>query len=102
MPGATDLLSRSMRTVMHLLAVVSRPLVVLALIGAPVFVAGSPAQAYTNFSAPPTGGTDFATGFATCAGGIAPVGLIQDGTNFFASDICNKSTYKFPAAGGPV
>jgi uncharacterized repeat protein (TIGR01451 family) len=88
---------------MHLLGVVSRPLVVLALIAASVFVAGAPAQAYTHFLAPLTGGTDFATGFGTtCSGGIGPVGLIQDGTNFFATDLCNKSTYKFPAAGGPV
>ncbi|HYR61865.1 MAG TPA: hypothetical protein VET24_04420, partial [Actinomycetota bacterium] len=35
-------------------------------------------------------------------GSIAPVGLIQDGANFFATDLCNKSTYKFPATGGPA
>ncbi|MEA2587090.1 MAG: trimeric autotransporter adhesin [Actinomycetota bacterium] len=105
MPGATDLLSRSTRTVMHLLAMVRRPLVVLALVAASVFVVGSaPTQAYTNFSAPITGGTDFATGFPACGGigGTGPVGLIQDGTNFFATDICNHSTYKFPATGGPA
>jgi uncharacterized repeat protein (TIGR01451 family) len=95
MPGARDLLARTKRTTWHLL-------VVLGVIAGSIFVPGAPAQAFTNFSAPLTGGTDFATGFATCAGGIAPVGLIQDGTNFFATDLCNKSTYKFPAAGGPV
>jgi uncharacterized repeat protein (TIGR01451 family) len=102
MPGARDLLARTKRTTRQLLGAVARPAVVLGVIAGSVFVPSAPAQAYTNFSAPLTGGTDFATGFATCAGNIAPVGLIQDGTNFFATDICDKSTYKFPAAGGPA
>ena len=102
MPGATDFLSRTMRTVGHLLGAVSRPAVILALIAGSVVATGTPAQAFSNFSLPLTGGTDFATGFPTCPGAIAPVGLLQDGTNFFATDLCNKTTYKFPASGGAV
>ena len=83
MPGARDLLVRTKRTTWHLLGA-PRPAVVLGPIAGSVFVPGAPAQAYTHFLAPLTGGTDFATGFATCAGDIAPVGMIQDGTNFFA------------------
>jgi uncharacterized repeat protein (TIGR01451 family) len=98
----TGSLSRTKRTARQLLRVTARSGVVLALVAGSVVAAGLPAQAFNNFSAPLTGGTDFATGFATCAGNIAPVGLIQDGTNFFATDICNKSTYKFPASGGPA
>jgi uncharacterized repeat protein (TIGR01451 family) len=101
MPGARDLLARTKRTGWHLLGAVARPAVVLALIAGSVFVAVAPAHAYTNFSAPLTGGTDFATGFPT-SGNIGPVGLLQDGSNFFATDSLNASTYKFPAAGGPA
>src|SRR3979411_2925056 len=101
MPGARDLLARTMRTGWPLPGARARPTVVLALISGSVFVAGAPAQAYTTFSAPLTGGTDFATGFPT-SGNIGPIGLLQDGTNFFATDYLNKSTYKFPAAGGPA
>jgi uncharacterized repeat protein (TIGR01451 family) len=93
MPGARELLARTKRTTWHLL-------VVLGVIVGSVFVPSAPAQAYTNFTAPLTGGTDFATGFPSCPGAIGPVGIIHDGTNFFADDICNKTTYKFPAGGG--
>jgi len=89
-----------MRTGWHVLAVASRPIVVLALIAGSVLATGAPAQAFNNFSLPLTGGTNFATGFPGCAGAIGPVGLIHDGTNFFATDICNKTTYKFPGSGG--
>jgi uncharacterized repeat protein (TIGR01451 family) len=89
-----------MHTVRYLLGAVIRPAVVLALIAGSVFAAAAPAQAFNNFTAPLTGGTDFATGFPGCAGSIGPVGIIHDGTNFFATDICNKTTYKFPASGG--
>jgi len=88
-----------MRTVRQLLPVASRPAVVLALIAGSVLAAGAPAQAFNNFSLPLTGGTDFATGFPSCPH-IGPVGVMHDGTNFFAIDICNKTTYKFPATGG--
>src|SRR5437879_1463715 len=101
MPGARELLARTKRTTWHLLGAVARPAIVLGVIAGSVFVPGAPAQAYTNFSAPLTGGTDFATGFPTC-GTIGPVGVVHDGTNFFATDICNKTTYKFPGGGGPV
>lgn len=100
MPGATDSLSRTMRSVWRLLSVASRPAVVLALIAGSVLATGAPAQAFNNFSLPLTGGTNFATGFPRCAGAIGPVGLIHDGTNFFATDICNRTTYKFPGSGG--
>src|SRR5438876_2171929 len=100
MPGATDFLSPTMHTVRRLLSVASRAAVVLVLIAGSVLATGAPAQAFNNFSLPLTGGTDFATGFPGCAGSIGPVGIIHDGTNFFATDICNKTTYKFPAGGG--
>ena len=87
MPGATDFLSRTMRTMWHLLCAVSRPAAVLALVAGSVLATGAPAQAFNHFTLPLTGGTDFATGFPTCPGAIAPVGLLQDGTNFFATDI---------------
>jgi hypothetical protein len=90
------------RSVRRLLSVASRPAAVLVLIAGSVLATGAPAQAFTNFSSPLTGGTDYATGFASCAGSIGPVGVMYDGTNFFATDICNKTTYKFPAGGGPA
>ena len=68
MPGATDFLSRTMRTGWHVLAVASRPAAVLALIAGSVLATGIPAQAFTNFSLPLTGGTNFATGFPSCPG----------------------------------
>ena len=101
MPGATDFLSRTTRTVRRLLCAASRPAAALALIAGSVLATGAPARAFTNFSSPLTGGTDYATGFASCPGSIGPVGLLHDGTNFFATDICNKTTYRFPAGGGP-
>src|SRR2546425_8300685 len=83
------------------LAVTSRLAVMLGLIAGSIVALGMPAQAYTNFSAPLTGGTDVATGFPVC-GLVGPVGIIQDGTNLFVTGNCNRTLYRFPAGGGSV
>ena len=98
MPGATDFLSPTMHTVRRLLSVASRAAVVLVLIAGSVLATGAPAQAFNNFSLPLTGGTDFATGFPGCAGSIGPVGIIHDGTNFFAY-INTRNPASLPARG---
>src|SRR5215469_7002107 len=81
------------------------PLLILAksgLAGAQSFTHG-----FTSFSLPITGATDFATGFQTCLDPnsqeyIGPIGVLFDGTHFFATDVCNGYTYRFTAAGGSV
>jgi uncharacterized repeat protein (TIGR01451 family) len=78
-----------------------RLLIVVAFAAALILAAGLPAQAFSSFSAPLTGGTDFVTGFAHCTT-LGPTGVLQDGTNFFATDYCNGTTYKLPATGGTV
>ena len=59
---------------------------------------------FTSFSAPLTAATDFVTGFSTCGlnGALGPTGVLFDGTNFFADDVCDATTYQFTAAGGSV
>ncbi|TAN29474.1 MAG: hypothetical protein EPN30_02510 [Actinomycetota bacterium] len=57
---------------------------------------------FTSFSPPLTGATDFATNFPYIGNsfGIGPIGMIDDGTNFFVSDFANGRLYKFPITGG--
>jgi hypothetical protein len=50
---------------------------------------------------------DFVTDFPTCLNPnsglyIGPIGVLFDGTHFFATDACNGYTYRFTAAGGSV
>jgi len=57
---------------------------------------------FTSFSPPITGATDFATDFPNSGlpFGIGPIGMLDDGTNFFVSDYDNGLLYKFPITGG--
>jgi hypothetical protein len=75
--------------------------VVSIVLGASLGVAVQQASASTDFasfSPPITGASDFATNFPSS--GIGPIGLIDDGTNFFATDLANGDLYKFPASTG--
>jgi hypothetical protein len=81
--------------------------VLLTFIGTSLYmvVGALPASAstdFTSFSPPLTGATDFATDFPNSGGslGIGPIGMIDDGTNFFVSDLFNRQLYKFPTTGG--
>ena len=71
-----------------------------------IFPLPAVAQSFTGFtsvSPPFTGATDFITDFPTCPanGGTAgPIGVLFDGTHFFATDVCNATIYRFTAAGG--
>ncbi|HLX88061.1 MAG TPA: hypothetical protein VKR22_06355, partial [Acidimicrobiales bacterium] len=59
---------------------------------------------FTGFSAPLTGAHDFAVNFPTRPFSgpvtIGPIGLLDDGTNFFVTDDANGRLYKFPVGGG--
>jgi hypothetical protein len=62
---------------------------------------------FTSVSPPITGATDFITDFPTCLDPhsnlyVGPIGVLFDGTHFFATDPCNGYTYRFTAAGGSV
>jgi len=62
------------------------------------------ALAFTTFVSPITGATDFATNFAhqqVSFGNEGPVGMLDDGKNFFVSDpFGGGHLYKFPLTGG--
>lgn len=71
-------------------------------LGASLSVAVQEASAstdFTSFSPPLTGASDFATDFPV-VGTTGPIGLLDDGTNFFATDNANGDLYKFPAGTG--
>jgi len=51
--------------------------------------------AHTSFSPPFTSGSDVYTGFATSSTNAGPIGLIDDGTHFFVSDVANATLYRF-------
>src|SRR5947209_1261971 len=56
---------------------------------------------FTTFSPPLTGATDFATGAPSCPpSSVGPIGIIFDAGHFFATDLCNHTTYRFPLSGG--
>ena len=58
------------------------------------------ALAFTSFSPPLTGGTDFVTGAPTCGSGDGAAGVLFDSTHFFTTDYCSHATYRFPLTGG--
>jgi hypothetical protein len=65
----------------------------------------TPAFAFdgTTYSTPITAAADFVTGFPTTstpAGDLGPLGMINDGENFFVSDPVGGRLYKFPVTGG--
>ena len=57
---------------------------------------------FASFSPPLTGATDFATNFPNSSEsfGTGPIGMIDNGTNFFVQDYDNGMLYKFPITGG--
>lgn len=64
-----------------------------------ILVGPTPALATSLTVYPPlSGATDYITDLPSCS--IGPVGLLDDGTNFFVTDWCNETTYKFSAATG--
>src|SRR5712692_8990331 len=74
----------------------------VALLGA-LLVPASSAPASTDFTTvkPPfTGASDYAINFPIGTCGVGPVGMINDGSQFFVSDFCNHKLYKFSAASG--
>jgi hypothetical protein len=78
--------------------------VALAL-GGLIATSAAPAAAFdgTSYAAPISGASDFVTGFPTTptrAGDLGPLGMIDDGVNFFVSDPAGGRLYKFPVAGG--
>lgn len=64
----------------------------------PVGTAAASTSDFTTFSAPLTGATDFISLPST--GGIGPIGMVDDGTNFYVTDFGNGYLYKFPLTGG--
>jgi hypothetical protein len=75
------------------------------LLGAVISATAGPASAFdgTTYSTPITAANDFVTGFpttATPAGELGPLGMIDDGVNFFVSDPVGGHLYKFPVSGG--
>lgn len=58
---------------------------------------------FTKFAAPLTGATAFAVNFPSkpfTPGPVGPVGMIDDGTNYFVSDFADGLLYRFPVTGG--
>ena len=57
--------------------------------------------AFTAYQSPITGAADVAVSFPTCGGQslTGPIGIVNDGTNLFADDVCNGVTYRFSASG---
>ncbi|HZC47339.1 MAG TPA: hypothetical protein VE243_12740, partial [Candidatus Acidoferrum sp.] len=100
-------LLRSARQAMWILLCVT-PLLIISM--------ADRAQSFTGFtsvSPPFTGATDFVTDFPICPDPnssafygrplyVGPIGVLFDGTHFFATDPCNGFTYRFTAAGGSV
>ena len=80
--------------------------VALFAIACVLVVTGRGASASTDFrtfSAPLTGAADFAVNFPTepfFLSTIGPLGLLDDGTNFFVSDYADSTLYRFPVTGG--
>jgi hypothetical protein len=88
-----------MATLRHLVSILG---VGGLIVGASLGVAVGQASAstdFTSFSPPLTGASDFATNFPN-AFGVGPIGMIDDGTNFFTTDNANGLLYKFPASTG--
>ena len=74
-----------------------------AALAAAVALALSPANAlastdFTAFALPITGANDWVTNLPGTF--LGPIGLIDDGTNFFVADLINGTLYRLPASGG--
>ena len=53
---------------------------------------------FTSFSPPITGAANFISLPPT--GSIGPIGMVNDGTNFYVTDFGNGNLYKYPLTGG--